>query len=248
MIPLKSTEEVEIMHQGGKKLAGVVKQVLAKIEPGMRLKEIDRLVDHLIDEEGGKPSFKTVEDYRWASCLNVNQGVVHGIPNDYSLKEDDLFSVDIGMFYQGLHTDMARTLWVRKARNEKFLEAGKKALKKATKAAKPGNRVGHLSQAIEVEIRKYGFCPVEALVGHGVGKKLHESPAIPCCLKGKIEKTETLRAGMTLAIEVIYTQKTPGIVVKEDEWTVETDDGQLAGLFEDTVAVTSKGPLVLTKF
>lgn len=252
MIPLKSAEEIETMHQGGKKLAGVMKRVLAKIKPGMSLREIDRLVNHLIEKQGGKPSFKMVEGYRWASCLNINQGVVHGVPNDYCLKEGDLLSVDMGMFYQGWHTDMARTFWVgrqktgQRIQNEKFLKAGKRALKRVVKAVKSGNRVGHLSQAIEMEIKKHGFYPVQALVGHGVGKELHEAPVIPCYLKGKIEKTEKLKAGMTLAIEVIYAQRKFEVVVKKDGWTVETADGQLAGLFEDTVAVTKQEPLVLT--
>jgi len=260
MIPLKSAKEIKIMREGGRRLFWVFKQI--KIKPGMRLKEIDRLAEELIEKQGGKPSFKMVEGYHWASCLNVDQGVVHGVPTNYRLKKGDILSIDIGMFYQGLHTDMARTLCVRsqksipkesreagkvKSQDEAFLEAGKKALAKAIKAAQPGNRVGHISQAIEKEIKKHSFQPIRALVGHGVGKKLHEPPAIPCYLKGKITETERLKPGVTLAIEIIYTQGKPKVVVDNDGWTVETADGQLAGLFEDTVAITQKGPLVLTQ-
>lgn len=227
-------------------MAWVMGQI--KIKPGMSLKEIDRLAEQLIEKQGGKPSFKMVEGYHWASCLNVNQGVVHGVPNDYQLKDGDLLSIDIGMFYQGLHTDMARTIRVgKKNQDEKFLEAGKRALAKAVQAAKAGNRVGHISQAIEKEIKRHGFQPIQALVGHGVGKKLHEPPAIPCYLKGEITETEKLKSGMTLAIEIIYTQGKPKVVVNNDGWTVKTADGQLAGLFENTVVVTKRGPRVLTK-
>ncbi|KPJ70643.1 hypothetical protein AMJ51_01300 [Microgenomates bacterium DG_75] len=248
MIPLKSAKEIRIMEKGGRRLAEVMESLLAKAKPGVSLKEIDNLAEELIAKKRGKPSFKMVEGYHWATCLNVNQSVVHGIPSDYRLRKNDWLSVDLGLFYQGLHVDMARTIRVgKKSQKEKFLETGKKALAKAIKASQPGNRVGHLSQAIEKEIKKGGFRPIQALVGHGVGKKLHEPPQIPCYLGKKIEKTEKLKPGMTLAIEVIYTQGKPDVAVKDDGWTVETDDGKLAGLFEDTVAVTKQGPLVLTQ-
>lgn len=246
MISLKSAKEIEIMREGGRRLAWIFKRL--KIKQGMSLKEIDSLAERLIEKQGGKPSFKMVEGYHWASCLNINQGVVHGVPSDYRLKKGDLLSVDLGFFYQRFHTDMARTIKVgKKSQEEKFLKAGKKALAKAIKAAQPGNRVGHISQAIEKEIKKHGFQPIRALVGHGVGKKLHESPAIPCYLKGKITETEELEPGVTLAIEVIYTQGQPKVVVNDDGWTVETADNKLAALFEDTVAITKKEPLVLTQ-
>lgn len=249
MIPLKSAKEIEIMRIGGKKLAWVMEQI--RIKSGMSLKEIDSLAKQLIEKQGGKPSFRMVKGYHWATCLNVNQGVVHGVPSDYRLKKGDWLSIDLGFFYQGFHTDMARTVRIRNqesgVRSDKFLEAGKKALAKAIKAAQSSNRVGHISQSIEKEIKKYGLQPIRALVGHGVGRRLHEPPAIPCYLKGKIADTERLEPGMTLAIEVIYTQGKPKVVVKNDGWTVETADGQLAGLFEDTVAVTKQGPVVLTK-
>ncbi len=246
MIPIKSAEEIEVMQQGGRKLAWVFKQL--KIEPGMSLKEIDYLIERLIKKQKGRPSFKMVEGYYWASCLNVNQGVVHGVPADYQLKAGDILSIDIGMFYQGFHTDKAETIRVgRKDQSERFLIAGRKALAKAVDAALPGNRVGHISQAMEKEIKKHGFQPIRALVGHGVGRKLHESPQIPCFLKGEIAATEKLKPGMVLAIEVIYTKGKYEMVVNDDGWTVETADGQLAGLFEDTVAVTKRGPLNLTQ-
>jgi len=233
------------MSEGGKRLAGVMKSVLDQIKPGMSLKEVDFLADELIEKQGGKPSFKMVEGYHWATCLNVNQGVVHGVPDDYRLKEEDFLSLDMGMFYQGFHTDMARTIRVDQKQTD-FLKVGIKALTEATKAVKPGNRVGHLSLAIEKEIKKGGFVPIRALVGHGVGKKLHEAPQIPGYLQGKIERTEKLKSGMTLAIEVIYTQGKPEVKVEDDGWTVETVDGQLTALFEDTMAVTNQGAKRLT--
>lgn len=250
MIPLKLAKEIEIMHQGGKKLAWVMEQI--KVKPGMSLKEIDSLAERLIKKQGGKPSFKMVEGYHWATCLNVNQGVVHGVPTSYQLRDSDVLSIDMGMFYQGFHTDMSNSVVVGAGPGKwigerEFLSAGVEALKKAIQAAQPGNRVGHISQAIEKEIKKHGFQPIRALVGHGVGKKLHEPPQIPCFLRGKITETEKLKPGMVLAIEVIYTQGRPEVVISNDGWTVETADGQLAALFENTVAITKKGPIVLTQ-
>lgn len=249
MIPLKSAEEIEIMREGGKRLAWVFEQI--KIKPGMRLREIDRFAEELIEKREGRPSFKMVEGYHWATCLNVNQGVVHGLPTDYRLKEGDILSVDIGMFYKGWHTDAARTIRIKNEelgmKNESFLEAGKEALEKAIQAAQPGNRVGHISQAIERTIKEKGYLPIKALTGHGVGKKLHEPPQIPCYLKGKIEETDELKPGMVLAIEVIYAQGKPDVVLKDDGWTIETADRKPAALFEDTVVVTKEGPLILTR-
>lgn len=246
MIPIKTRGEIERMREGGRKLAGVLDQVLRAVKPGVTLKELNQLAGSLIEKRGGKPSFKMVKGYNWATCININQGVVHGVPGNYRLRNGDLVSIDIGMFYKGLHTDIARTIPVQ-TKNDIFLKTGEKALKKAIKATKPGNRVGHISKAIEKEIKKAGFSPVKALTGHGVGKKLHEDPRIPCFLKGKIERTSELAPGMTLAIEVIYTQGKPDVVLASDGWTVKTADRSPAGLFEDTIVVTAKGGRVLTK-
>ena len=252
MIPLKTDKEIEIMREGGKKLAWVCQQVLKKIKPGLKLAELDSLTESLIKKQGGEPSFKMVKGYHWATCINLNQGVVHGIPDSTRIKAGDLVSLDLGMFYQGFHTDMARTVQVRtenlelETQNLKFLEAGEKALKAAIKEAKPGNRVGNISKAMEKIIREFGFRPVETLTGHGVGRQLHEQPPIPCFLKGKVNKTPCLIKGMTLAIEVIYVQGSPDLIMKTDNWTIETADGSLSGLIEDTIAVTDKNPLIIT--
>lgn len=252
MIPIKSEEELAIMAEGGRRLVWVFEKVFREIKPGVRLSFLEDLANQLIASQGGQPSFKMVKGYHWATCICVNQGVVHGIPGEYQIKKADLVSLDMGMYYGGFHTDMARTLRVRmqngkcKMQNDKFLEAGKRALKKAIEVAKPGNRLGHISRAIEQEIRKAGFRPVEALTGHGIGKELHEEPLIPGLVKDEIEKTPILKPGMTLAIEVIYAQGQPDLVIKEDGWTIETEDQKLAGLFEDTIVITKTGPQVLT--
>lgn len=263
MITIKNTREIEVMKEGGARLAWVFGRVLKKIKPGVKLQKLDELAEALIKKQGGFPSFKIVKGYSWATCININSGVVHGIPNDYQIEEKDVVSLDMGMLYGGFHTDMARTLCVRiqnsklaplakplathgKTQNLEFLEAGKSALNKAIEVAKPGNRVGHISAAIEKEIKKAGFSPIEALTGHGVGQNLHEEPQVPCFVREEIDQSPLLKPGMSLAIEVIYAQGRPDLVLKNDGWTVETADGSLAGLFEDTVVITKKNPIILT--
>lgn len=252
MIPLKTAKEIEIIQEGGKKLVWVFQQVYEQVKPGVRLKDLDRLAEKLILKSGGLPSFKMVKNYRWATCINVNEGVVHGIPNEYRLKKGDLVTLDMGLFYQGFHTDMSRSFWLKndnsdsKAQILKFLTTGEKTLKLAIKQAFPGKRVGHISYVIEREIKKMGYSPNKILTGHGVGKKLHEEPQIPCVLFQKIQNTPLLKEGMVLAIEVIYSEGTEEMILDKDGWTFKTKDGKLAAVFENTIAITKKGPKIIT--
>jgi len=257
-ISIKTEKEIEIMKEGGRILAWVMAEIIKAVKPGVKTIELDHLAEQLIKKNGGQSSFKTVPKYYWTTCLCVNDCIVHGIPNQYQLKENDLLTIDVGNFYQGFHTDMARTLCVRtqnsklKTQNSKeidrFLETGKMALRKAIEQAKIGNRIGHISKAIDETIEGAGYSVVKTLVGHGVGRKLHEPPQIPCFLKGKIEETPVLKRGVTLAVEVIYNQGTDQVFIKKnDRWSVFTKDGKLSGLFENTIAITSQGPIVLTE-
>jgi len=249
MIPIKNKKQIDVMIEGGKKLAFVLREVKEQVAVGKSLSSLEDLISKLIEEQNGKASFKTVPGYRWASCLNVNEGVVHGIPDDYKLRKGDLLSIDIGLFYKGFHTDMAETILMtdkKDRKKDKFLKAGRKALKLAIEQAKSGHRIGHISQAIQKELKRAGFAPVKSLTGHGVGRKLHEDPIIPCFFQGRMEETDLLKDGMVLAIEVIYVQGKPELVIKDDDWTIETEDRRLAALFEHTVLVRGKKPIVLT--
>lgn len=248
------------MKKGGEKLGGVLSEVLKKVEPGLSTLEIDSWIGEGIIYAGGTPSFKMVPGYHWASCVGLNDEVVHSIPRkERIIKEGDLLKVDLGMFYSGFHTDLSWTALIsNKATKQqsnkdrsyleklKFLSSGEKALEEAIKVAKAGNRVGHISQKIEEVIRKAGFRPVEVLTGHGVGKKLHEDPLIPGILKKGLENTPELVCGMTLAIEVIYCLGEPEVVLRNDGWTIVTKDGKITGLFEKTIAITETQPLILT--
>ncbi len=239
-----------MMAEGGKRLAAILDEVLAKVRPGLSTLAIDSWIEEGIVKAGGTPSFKLVPHYHWASCVGVNEEVVHSIPKKNKIiKEGDLLKIDLGMLWQGLNTDLSWTVLVGKQTGEdqlRFLEAGEKALSEAIKAAQPGNRIGHLSQAIQTVIEGAGFRPVEALTGHGIGRKLHEEPLIPGVLRRLLSETPLLKPGMTLAIEVIYSQGSGEVVLEADGWTISTKDGKIAGLFEKTIAVTESGPLVLT--
>jgi len=250
MIPIYSEEEIKTMKEGGKKLRKTLKEVLKAIKPGVTLRELDQLAEKSIRAQDGQPSFKKVPGYYWASCINLNDGVVHGIPDEKLIKKDDYVSVDLGFYSQGFHTDLSWTVKAVDSRlktvDDRFLKTGEEALKKAIDQVKPENRVGHISKAIEQTIKKAGYQPIRSLSGHGVGHELHQEPVIPCFLKGEISQTPFLKRGMVLAIEVIYTQGEPGLVMADDGWTISTQDGKIAGLFEETVAVTANGHLVLT--
>lgn len=236
------------MRKGGKRLARVKKTLEDKIEPGVSAWDIEKLANELIAKEGGKPSFKMVEGYSWATCVNVNSGLVHGVPGPKIIfKKGDVVSVDVGMFYKGFHTDTSITVGIDVSRDvENFLEVGKRALARAIDQARVGNYIYDISRAIEDTIEEGGFIPIRALVGHGVGRELHEDPQIPCFVPGDIEASPRIEKGMVLAIEVMYTMGNPDVVSEADGWTISTRDGKISALFEDTVVVTQKVPELLT--
>lgn len=243
------------MRQGGLILAEALKAGIEATAPGVSFEFIEKVVTKKIEEKGGKPSFKMVPGYFWTTCINRNQGVVHGIPEKGKIFPGDLVSIDAGVYYRGFHTDMAFSFLVpggegkERKKREAFLKVGKKALTKAIAVAKAGNRVGDISAAIEKVVEEEGgFSCSRDLTGHGVGKKLHEDPYIPCLLMGKKENTPVLKEGMSLAIEVIYMAGRPELVVREDGWTIETRDGKIAALFEKTILVGKEKAEVVTPF
>ncbi len=252
MIDIKTKEEIEIMKHGGKILADVLWEVLDNVKPGVSEKDVDALADRLILEKGGEIAFKRVKGYNHATCISTNNVVVHGIPGNYKFKEGDIVGIDCGVFYKGFNTDMSHSIIVGGKKDPsvvKFLATGEKALNEAIKQAVIGNRIGHISKTIQDIVEKDGgYGVVRTLIGHGVGKELHEEPEVPGYLNKKIEKTPALREGMTIAIEVIYNMGSYEVsYLNDDNWTISSSDGSLSGLFERTVAITKDGPLILTK-
>lgn len=251
MINLKSKEEIDLMREGGKIASAVMSQVLKESLPGKTLIELDKLAEDLIIKAGGKPSFKMEKGYYWTTCMCLNDVVVHGIPTEEKLKEGDILCVDLGVFYKGFHADTSWTIIVgdsqKDSKAEKFLKTGINALDAAIKKTRVGNHIGDISQAMQKIVEGAGYSSVKQLVGHGVGKLLHEDPEVPCYVRGAIENTAEIKEGMVLAVEVIYNMgESPVVYKNEDGWTIVTRDGTPSAVFEHTVAVTSEGPKVLT--
>lgn len=249
MIKLKNPEDIEIMQEGGKILHTVLTEVMEKAQVGTSLIELDNEAEKLIIAQGGFPSFKKVPGYHWTLCTCINDCVVHGIPDDYHLKPGDVVSLDCGVFYKGFHTDSSWTKYLE-GKDEgtvRFVQTGELALKKAIPQAKPGNYIYDISKTIQDVVEGAGFSVVRSLVGHGVGRELHEEPEVPGFVTAKRTSTPQITAGMVLAIEVIYNMGSPDVVYRGDDgWTIVTKDGKISGLFEATVAVTSHGCLLLT--
>jgi len=248
-IEIKSPSEIKLAAESGQILSRILNQVLKKIKPGLSTLQINDWIDEAIIKAGAKPSFKMVPGYRWASCVGLNDEVVHSIPKaNKKIEKNDLLKIDAGVFWQGFHSDASWTIKVGAGKtNDPFLQAGKEALKRAIKACRPGNRVADISLTIEQTIKQAGFNPVKVLTGHGIGRHLHEEPMIPGIFLGSREKTPQLLTGMILAVEIIYNQGKPDVVVENDGWTISTKDGKISGLFEETVAVCEDGPLTLTE-
>ncbi len=266
MIYKKTEKEIAIMAAGGKILAEVLFKILDYARPGVSELELDAMAEKLIREKGGEPGFKKVPGYKHTICVSTNSVVVHGIPTEHKLREGDVLGIDCGVYYEGFHTDMAETIRIgaREAhdpptatqleagvgspRVDTFLNTGKRALNEAIKMAKPGNRIGHISKTIQDIVEGGGYSVVRSLIGHGVGRELHEEPEVPGYLNRKIEKTPLLMEGITIAIEVIYNMEKKEVVLTNDDgWTISTADGSISGLFERTVAITKNDLVILTQ-
>lgn len=250
----RTEKEKTILREGGKRLAAVMGKVAEAVRPGVSAVDLDRLAESLILSYGGKPSFKgykgahAVAPYPSALCVSVNHEVVHAIPyQEKILKQGDIVSLDLGMWYKGLTTDMALTLSVGKVSKDdkKIVETAKEALREGVGAIKPGRTIGHISSAIERLIEKKGLSVIRDLGGHGVGRAVHEEPMVPNI--GDPGEGEELIPGLVLAIEPMVTSGSGEVEEKKDGWTWVTKDGAKAAHFEHTIMVTEKGAEILTR-
>lgn len=248
-IHLKDEKQIKIMAEGGAKLARVRDALYDLINPGVSAWDIELAAVRLIANEGAEASFKKVPGYHWATCINVNTGVVHGIPKKETIfEEDDVVSVDVGVYFKGFHTDTAVTKYLGvKEQKVHFLSVGRQAVKNAIKEAKVGNTIKDIAHAYESTLKKAGLNPIRSLTGHGVGRELHEDPYVPCFVGNSPEERVKIVPGMTLALEVMYTEGSGELKLDKDGWTLRTKDATIAALFEETVAVTQEGTLILTK-
>jgi len=245
MIIYKTVDEINTMKLGGKISRDALKLALSMCEEGMMLIQIDREVEKFILSNLAKPSFKYVPGYSFSTCININDGLVHGIPTDYKISKGDLVKVDLGVLYKGFHTDTSGTVEVGTSLETSFIDAGRECIKRAVAKCLIGNKIGDISHAMQEAIESHGFTVSRSLLGHGIGRQLHEDPLVPGY--GKPNTGITLKEGLVLAIEIIYQKGSYQTKVLPDNWTIVTKDGSLGGLFEDTVAITRSGPLVLTK-
>lgn len=235
------------MAEAGRLAGEVLEKLCLQARPGVSTLQLDNLAEELIKKSGGEPGFKRVPGYYHSICTAVNEEVVHGVPGKRVLQDGDIVAIDLGVYFNGFHSDTAVTISVGKVRAEasKFIEVGRQALRAGISKAQIGNRVGDISAAVEEILTgsKYGI--VHSLTGHGVGRELHEDPLIPN--HGLPGTGELLREGMVIAIEPIYTDGNPEIYLSDDGWTITSPGSSLAGQFEHTVAVTKDGPRILTK-
>ena len=248
MIQLKSQREIEIMARGGKILAETVKLMERSVKPGMTTADLDALADEFIrSHPGAKPSFKGLYNFPASICSSINNEIVHGIPSKKRvLYEGDVLSIDVGVQYEGYHTDSATTVAVGNVNDEsrQLLHVTRDALDAGVAAAKPGNHLGDIGAAIQAVVEAAGFSVVRDLVGHGIGTGFHEEPQVPNY--GKPNRGIRLVPGLTIAIEPMVNVGKPGIRTMPDKWTVVTVDGKRSAHFEHTVAITENGPRVLT--
>lgn len=249
---LKTEEEVEIIKANGQILGKCHAEVAKRIEPGVTTKELDKIAYEYINDLGGHPSFLNypVGDYRFPAslCISVNEVVVHGIPSNRVLKDGDIVSIDCGVYLNGYHADSAFTYAVGEISDEakNLLRQTYQSLYKGIEQAKAGNRVGDIGFAIQNHVEQYKLGVVRELVGHGVGRYLHEAPEVPNF--GKRGNGPKLQEGMVLAIEPMITLGKKGVVQEHDNWTIRTEDRQYAAHFEHTVLVRKGRTEILTTF
>jgi methionyl aminopeptidase len=246
MIVRKSEAEIEAMAKAGRVVADALAIIGEAIRPGVTTKELDEAAEEYIRSQGGAPTFKGYHGFPASICASPNSMVVHGIPGAYSLKDGDVISIDVGVTLEGFVADSAYTFAVGDIDPEaqRLLDACQAALEAGIEEARAGNRVGDISAAVQRTTEGAGFSVVRSLVGHGIGRSMHEEPQIPNF--GEPGSGPLLAPGMTLAIEPMINAGTASVVVAEDRWSISTEDGSLSAHFEHTVAVTEDGPRILT--
>jgi methionyl aminopeptidase len=243
----KSAEEIETMARAGAIVAGTLALLEETIRPGVTTGELDALAEEYIRSHDGYPTFKGYKGYPAATCLSPNDMVVHGIPGPYRLGDGDILSVDVGVTLEGFVADSAWTFAVGEisAQAQRLLDACEAALEAGIEQAQVGKDIGDISAAVQSRVEEAGFSVIRSLVGHGVGRSMHEDPQIPNFVTSY--RGPELREGMTLAIEPMITVGGPDVYIHDDDWSISTVDGSLAAHFEHTVAVTGTGPRVLTR-
>ncbi len=246
-VTIKSQREIELMRHAGKLLAETLQRLEEVIRPGMSTWELDKIGEEIIRGYGCIPSFLNYNGYPASICISLNDEVVHGIPRkDFIIQEGDIVSMDAGLIYQGYHADAARTIGVGQISEnaQKLIEVTKQSFFEGIQYAKAGNHLHDISNAIGAYAESFGYGVVRDLVGHGIGRNLHEDPQIPNFRQRR--RGIRLQPGMTLAIEPMINEGMPEVCWADDDWTVLTEDGSLSAHYENTVLITDGEPEILT--
>lgn len=247
MIPIKSEQDLRRLKEAGSILAKILVKLRQIIKPGITTAEIDRLAEELIFKADCLPAFKGYRGFPAAVCTSINEEIVHGIPGQRQIKEGDIVSLDMGINYLGYFSDAAITVAVGKVapKVKKLIEVTKKALDEGIKQARPNNYLFDISYAVQKYVERNGFSVVRQFVGHGIGLKLHEDPEVPNF--GQAHQGPVLRSGMVLAIEPMVNMGTWESEILDNGWTAVTKDRAPSAHFEHTVAITDRGPEILTR-
>ena len=246
MVHYKTDSEIEIIRESAEILGKAHGEVAKLVRPGIKTKELDRIAEEFILDHGGKPSFKGYNGFPSTLCISLNENVVHGFPGAYELVEGDILSIDCGVLYKGFHSDSAYTYPVGQVSEEisKLLQVTKKSLYIGIEASRCGQRLGDVGFAIQNYVESHGFSVVRELVGHGVGKNLHESPEVPNF--GKRGKGIKLKSGMVIAIEPMVNMGKRNVVQEADGWTIRTKDRLPSAHYEHTIAILEDSTEILT--
>ncbi len=254
MVSIKSKREIELMTEACQITAKTYDMLEKNIKPGMSTYELDQMAEKFIKEQGGIPAqkgypsgMKGIPNFPSTLCVSINDEVIHGIPSkDTIIKDGDIVSIDLVVLKNGFHGDAARTFVVGNATKEarELVDVTKQAFFEAIKFAKPGFRIGDISNAVDSYVKKFGYSVVKEFQGHGIGKEMHEDPGVPNY--GKPGRGLRLEAGMTLAIEPMVIAGKSDIWELDDGWTIATQDGSLAAHYENTILITENEPKILT--
>jgi len=253
MIYIKSKKDIEAMKVPAEIMKEVLSEIEKNIREGVTTAYLDYVAENVMTKHEAIPSFRGVEcpyrggkTYTHATCISVNQDIIHGIPNSKPLKKGDVVSVDVGVYKGGFHADAGRTFIVGEgsALTKKLVKVTEQDFFTGVDQAVEGNRIGDISNAIQTVVEKAGFNLLREYQGHGIGREMHEDPGVPNI--GKKGRGERLQVGMALAIEPMVVVGSPEIVVGKDKWTVSTRDGKLSAYYENTIVITEDGPEILT--
>ena len=246
MIIIKNNDEIALMKKAGRIVGETLLLLEKEVKPGITTADLDRIAEEFITKHGAKPSFKGLYGFPSSLCISVNEQVIHGFPGAYVLKEGDIVSIDCGAFYDGFHGDAARTFPVGNISvyAQKLIDITRESFFQGIKFAKEGNKLTDISYGIQSYVEAAGFSVVRDFVGHGIGRKVHEEPNVPNF--GKSGRGPKLVQGMALAIEPMVNAGTHKVKTLKDGWTVVTADSSLSAHYENTVAILSDGPEILT--